>query len=125
VYNDHQGIKRNEWGFNYKGKELLPYAQRKLAEHQTEETALRKRMASLIQDPATFHNDGTLQQVKGEIDRRSGLREQFQVYCHEFERTPNLEFRLGLADVVFFGLLEGEPGEPGEPGKAAAPAAGS
>jgi hypothetical protein len=110
MYNEHTGIKRTEWGYNYKGKDLLPYAKRKLDRHQAEETALRQRMATLIQDPATFHNDSVLQQVKHDIDTHSGLREQFQVYCHEFARTPSLEFRLGLADVVFFGLLEGEPG---------------
>jgi hypothetical protein len=113
MYNDHTGTKRHEWGFNYKGKDLLPYARRKLAGHQEQETELRQRMAKLIQDPSTFHNDGVLQQVKKDIDTHSGLREQFQVYCHEFTRTPNLEFRLGLSDVVFFGLLEGEPNENG------------
>ncbi len=109
MYNESVGNRRGEWGFNYKGKDLLPFARRKLAQHQAEETQLRRRMAVMIQDPATFHDDGNLQQVKRDIDRHGGLREQFQVYCHEFERTPNIEFRLGLADVVFFGLLEGLP----------------
>lgn len=106
MFNENVGQRRAEWGFNYKGRELLPYAQKKLAYHQSEETELRKKMAVMIQDPATFHDDQKLQQVKRDIDRHSGLREQFQVYCHEFARTPNLEFRLGLADVIFFGLLE-------------------
>ncbi len=107
MYNDNVGAKRNEWAFLYKGKELLAHARRKLAEHQAEETALRQQMSKLIQDPSTFHNDAALQQLKRDIDRHSGLREQFQVYCHEFERTPGVDFRLGLSDVVFFGLLEG------------------
>ncbi len=107
MYNDNVGIKRNEWLFVYKGRELLAFARRKLAHHQAEESALRQKMATMIQDPATFHDDANLQQVKRDIDRHSGLREQFQVYCHEFARTPSLEFRLGLADVVYFGLAEG------------------
>lgn len=64
-------------------------------------------MAVMIQDPQTFHDDAKLQQVKRDIDRHGGLREQFQVYCHEFARTADQEFKLGLADIVFFGLLEG------------------
>lgn len=106
MLNDNIGVKRTEWAFVYKGADLLPFAQRKLAHHQAEETALRQRMSEMIKDPATFHDDMSLQQVKRDIDRHSALREQFQVYCHEFARTPQLDFRLGLADVVFFGLLE-------------------
>ncbi|MFO0661736.1 MAG: hypothetical protein U0165_18165 [Polyangiaceae bacterium] len=106
MLNENVSQRRQEWGFNYKGKELLPYAERKLNHHQAEERQLRATMAVMIQDPATFHDDQKLQQVKRDIDRHSALREQFQVYCHEFARTPNLEFRLGLSDVIFFGLLE-------------------
>lgn len=103
------GGKRLEWSFPYKARMLLPYATRKLTQHQTEETALRARMAAMIQDPATFHDDGAFQQVKRDIDRHSGLREQFEVYCHEFTRLPEREYHLSLADVVYFGMLQGEP----------------
>ena len=89
------------------------------AQTATRLKALRQRMAAMIQDPATFHDDANLQQVKRDIDRHSGLREQFQVYCHEFSRTPNLEFRLGLADVVYFGLAEGFWEYDGKQGKPA------
>lgn len=106
MVNELTGNRRQEWAFTYKAKDLLPYAHKKLYEFQTEETAARRKMSEMIQDPATFHNDAGLQNLKRDIDRAAGLREQFQVYCHEFERTPNLEFKLGLADVVFFGLLE-------------------
>ena len=106
MINENTNNRRNEWNFPYKARMLLPYAQRKLATFQTEETSLRKRMAELIQDPATFHNDSLLQQVKRDIDRSAGLREQFEVYVHEFVRLPEQEYRLGLSDVVFFGLLE-------------------
>ncbi len=109
MYNDNQGNRRIEWSFVYKAKVLLPYADRKREALQAEETAARKQLATMIQDPATFHNDNALQNLKREIDRLAGLREQFQVYCHEFKRTPELDFKLGLADVVFFGLLEGDP----------------
>jgi hypothetical protein len=109
MHNESIGAKRHEWGFNYKGKELLPYAEKKRHENQTQETALREQMAKLIRDPSTFHNDAALQQLKRDIDRHSALREQFEVYCHEFARTPAIEFRLGLADVVYFGFLETPP----------------
>ena len=111
MQNENLVIKRHDWSFPYKGKMLLPYAERKLGEHQTEETALRKKMAIAIQDPAMFHNDTALQQLKRDIDRHAGLREQFQVYCHEFKRLPEQEYRLGISDIVFFGFLEALPDE--------------
>lgn len=109
MYNEQVNNRRQEWTFPYKARIILPYARRKLAEHQQQETKLRKQMAEMIQDPATFHNDSALQQVKKDIDRHSMLREQFEVYCHEFTRLPEQDYRLGLSDVVFFGMLEGDP----------------
>jgi hypothetical protein len=109
MINENLSNRRTDWNFPYKARMLLPYAQRKLVTFKTEEMALRKRMAEMIQDPATFHNDSLLQQVKRDIDRTAGLREQFEVYVHEFHRLPEQEYRLGLGDVVFFGLLEGVP----------------
>jgi hypothetical protein len=111
MLNENLVTKRHDWSFPYKGKMVLPYARRKLDENQTAETALRKKLAIAIQDPATFHNDAMLQQLKRDIDRHAALREQFQVYCREFERLPEQEYRLGLSDIVFFGFLEGAPPE--------------
>jgi hypothetical protein len=107
MINDNLGNRRGEWLFVYKAKDLLPYAQRKLAHHQAEEASLRQKLSALIRDPASFHDDAGLQQLKRDVDRHAGLREQFEVYCHEFTRVPTTDFRLGLADVVFFGLIEG------------------
>jgi len=109
MYNEQGTQRRSEWKFPYKARLLRPYALRKLAHHQAEETALREKMAVMIKDPATFHNDAALQQVKQGIDRHSALREQFEVYCHEFQRLPESEYHLALGDVVFFGILEGVP----------------
>lgn len=110
MFNENLNNRRGDWTFPYKAKMLMPYARRKLDAFQREETQLRKKMAEMIQDPATFHNDSALQQLKRDIDRTAGLREQFEVYVHEFHRLPEQEYRLGLSDVVFFGLLEGIPG---------------
>jgi hypothetical protein len=107
MHNENLVTKRHDWSFPYKAKMLMPYAQRKLATHQAEETAMRKKLSEMIQDPATFHNDTALQNLKRDIDRHSALREQFQVYVHEFARLPEQEYRLGLSDIVFFGFLEG------------------
>ncbi|MEJ7599370.1 MAG: hypothetical protein WKG01_15795 [Kofleriaceae bacterium] len=109
MLNDNILNKRNEWTFAYKARHLLPYAERKLAVHQAEETSLRKKLATSIQDPASFNNDSLLQQLKRDVDRHAVLREQFQVYCHEFVRLPEQEYRLGLSDIVFFGFLEPAP----------------
>jgi hypothetical protein len=108
MFNENLHGKRNEWTFSYRADELLVYARRRLDQHQTSETDARAEFARMIQDPATFHRDDVLQQVKRDIDRYSALREQFQVYCHEFARKPTAEFRLALSDVVFFGIIEPE-----------------
>jgi hypothetical protein len=106
MFNENLGSKRGEWTFTYKAQELLPYAQRRLAQHQADEITARAKYAQMIQDPATFHRDDVLQHVKRDIDRYSALREQFQVYCYEFARKPDADFRLALSDIVFFGLVE-------------------
>lgn len=101
---DNYNNERNQWKFTYKAKELLPHAEKRRNEHQQVETRLRSELAALIKDPASFHDDQRLQQLKRDVDRHAGLREQFDVYCHEFARTPNKEFNLKLSDVVFFSL---------------------
>lgn len=98
---------RSQWKFVYKAKALLPFAQRRLSEHQAIESRLREQLSAMIRDPASFHDDAKLQQLKHDVDRHSALREQFEVYCHEFTRTPNKEFSLKLSDVVFFSIHTG------------------
>jgi hypothetical protein len=98
---------RSGWKFVYKGEDLLPFARRRLAEHQAVEAQLRDKLAKMIREPASFHDDARLQQLKLDVDRHAGLREQFEVYCHEFARTPKKEFSLKLSDVVFFGIHSG------------------
>lgn len=107
MLNENYDTERSSWKFTYKAKELLPFAKTRLQEHQNEETTLRKKLASLIQDPSSFYDDSKIQQLKAEVDRHSGLREQFEVYCHEFTRTPNKEFNLKLSDIVFFRIHTG------------------
>jgi hypothetical protein len=111
MFNEQRlGGKRHEWIYKYKGKDLLPHAQRQLAEYRAQEAAARKKMAQMIQDPNVFHNDASVQQIKQDIERYGGLREQLQVYCHEFHRNPSAEFNLLLGDVIFFGLFAEEAG---------------
>ena len=102
MLNENYDTERSSWKFTYKAKEILPFAKIRLMEHQNEETNLRKQLAGLIQDPSSFYDDSKIQQLKAEVDRHSLLREQFEVYCHEFARTPNKEFNLKLSDIVFF-----------------------
>jgi hypothetical protein len=102
----HQN-ERSGWKFAYKGEDLLPFARRRLAEHQAVEAKLREKLACRIKDPTSFHDDTKLQQLKQDVDRHAVLREQFEVYCHEFARTPRKEFTLRLSDVVFFGIQSG------------------
>lgn len=101
------GSERGGWNFKYKGEEILPFARRRLAEHEAVEAQLREDLARKVKDPASFHDDVKLQQLKRDVDRHAALREQFEVYCHEFGRTPKKEFTLKLGDVVFFGIHSG------------------
>ena len=107
MWNEGGQNERSTWKFVYKGEDLLPSAQRRLAEHQAVEAQLRDKLARMVKDPASFHDDTKLQQVKQDVDRHSALREQLEVYCHEFTRTPKKEFTVRLSDVVFFGLHSG------------------
>jgi hypothetical protein len=104
---DNYNNERAQWKFVYKAEELLPLARKRLEEHRAVENKLRDQLSALIKDPASFHDDNRLQQIKRDVDRHSGLREQFEVYTHEFSRTPKKEFALKLSDVVFFGLHTG------------------
>ena len=102
------GSERLQWKFTYKGKQLLPYGQRRLAQLRADEAQLRERLAGLVKDPASFHDDTRLQRLKAEVDGCSAVREQFEVYCHEFRRAPDKDFVLKLGDLVFFRVHTGE-----------------
>jgi hypothetical protein len=103
MYNERDGERWN-WKYTYRGEDLLPYARRRLGEHQAVEAQLRDRLAHMVKDLASFHDDVKLQQLKQDVDRHSLLREQFEVFTHEFARRPKEQYVLKLGDVVFFGI---------------------
>jgi hypothetical protein len=112
MYNESAPNERREWKFTYKGEELLPFAQRRFAQHQAKESEMRENLSRMIKDPASLHDDARLQQLKRDVDAHAAFREQFEVYCHEFARAPKQQFVLRLGDVVFFGIHVGGDLEP-------------
>jgi hypothetical protein len=47
-----------------------------------------------------------VEEVKREIVSFGTLKEQCQVFKHEFARAPDKVYELGLGDVTFFGLAQ-------------------
>src|SRR5262245_25602181 len=64
MHNESSPNERWGWKFTYKGEELLPFARRRLAQHQAKESELRENLSRMIKDPASFHDDAKLQQLK-------------------------------------------------------------
>jgi hypothetical protein len=104
LFNDHQGPKRLEWTYKYTGKELLPYASKLYEDFRNKEIEARNRMADFMRDINVSNSDRRVEEVKREITNYGTLKEQCEVFKHEFARNPNQEYRLGLGDVTFFGV---------------------
>lgn len=104
LFNDNVSPERLNWQYDYTGAELLNPAQKLLAFHIDGEAASRKTASDLLRDPAVSHNDPKIVDARKLIERHGQLREQLEVWVHEFARHPNKNFSLGLGDVTFFEL---------------------
>ena len=104
--NDSRVTGRDGWKFTYKGSDIAQQAQRLLGEYTAKETEARQQMSALMLDPAVSANGDAVQKAKLSVEQNGRVREQLLVWVHEFTRTPDRDFILGLGDVVFFGLAE-------------------
>ena len=106
MYNEHRSALRNEWKYTYAGSELLPYAQKKLAEHSGKETAAREKAAALLTDKTVNRNDQRVKEAEAAIIDHGDAAEKCRVWVHQFAREPERTYSLALGDVVYFGFLD-------------------
>lgn len=109
MHNDFGAItKREEFRYNYKGSELLPFAERAYFRYLRAEIEAREKAAGLLTDMAVKQNDPELDRCRKDIESNGKIREQCAVWVHQFRREPDREFPLQLGDVTFFGIV-GDP----------------
>lgn len=104
LFNDNVNPNRTSWTFRYMGQQLEQPARKLLEFHTNAEIQAREIAASLLRDSSVSHNDTKIVDAKKAIERHGSLREQLEVWVHEFHRNPTLNFELGLGDVTFFEL---------------------
>jgi hypothetical protein len=96
---------RDKWKFTYKGSDLAKNAIQLRNHYQAEEVRARNEMARLTSDKSISIDSKEAIAARENVQRSASLAEQFSVYAHEFTRTPDREFILGMADVTFFELI--------------------
>ena len=107
MFNDNVGAGRTGWTYIYTGEQLLAPAIKLYSEYRSKEEKARNHMADYMKDMTIPNNDRRVEEVKRDIVTFGTLKEQCDVFRHEFKRNPNKEYELGLGDVTFFGLAEG------------------
>ena len=98
-------VNRHSLTFTHTGEELLAKTQLLHRQFREKELAARNLTADLLKDPQIHHEDKRVVAAKDDILEYGKNREQCAVWAHEFERTPEREFSLGIKDVAFFGLF--------------------
>jgi hypothetical protein len=105
MYHEFRNVNRSGWKYTYTGKDLLPYAKKRLAEYYAAESEARSKMSELIKDMRRSQDDSDIVKCRQAIESNGSQREELMVFVHEFSRQPEKEHYLALGDVVFFGLL--------------------
>lgn len=106
MHNDFSGrSQREEFRYSYKGSELLPYAERAYLRYLKAEVEARERAAALLSNMAVKQNAPELDQCRQDVEKFGKIREQCQVWIHQFRREPDRDFSLQLGDVTFFGFV--------------------
>jgi hypothetical protein len=106
MFNDNQSAQRLHWTYKYTGKELLPSATRLYAKFYLKEEEARNKMAEYMKDMNISNTDRRVEEAKRDIVSFGTLKEQCEVFQHEFARNPDKEYELGLGDVTFFELAQ-------------------
>jgi hypothetical protein len=106
MYNDNTSSNRLQWTYIYTGKELLISAKSLYVSFLTLEKNARDKMAKLMSDMTVSQSDPEIEATKRDITKYGTLKEQCEVFTHEFQRNPLQKYNLGLGDVTFFGLAK-------------------
>lgn len=106
MFNDNQSANRLHWTYKYTGKELLTSAANLYARFYVKEEEARNKMAEYMKDMSISNTDRKVEEIKRDIVSFGTLKEQCEVFQHEFSRNPDKEYDLGLGDVTFFELAQ-------------------
>jgi len=93
---------RFNWTFNHTGSVLQPMAEALFQNFKQMEQDARERMGEMVADMKVGLDDPDLRKLQQDIIHYGELRTKCSVWAHEFGRTPDREFMLGLNDVGFF-----------------------
>jgi hypothetical protein len=104
MYNESRDRNREGWKFTYKGSELLAAAEKRVKHFSALEKDLRDQLSKRLADRSKNLTSSKNDELKSRATMAATLREQCEVFAHEFERLPEREFYLSIGDVVFFGL---------------------
>ena len=104
MFNDNVGPKRLDWEYTYKGRDLLAKAELLRERFAAKELEARNKTADLLRDVNVSQSDSRFTDLKREVATNGSLKEQCDVFVHQFRREPDREFSLGLGDVTFFEL---------------------
>lgn len=104
-YDNHSGTNRRQgFEYEYRGSQLIDYAENQLKVFTEREAGVRSQIAKLLSsgEPFSRHEiDGLTEEAEG----ISKDREMLAVMAHEFRRTPEQNFKLYIGDVVFLGIV--------------------
>lgn len=106
LFNDNVSANRTGWIYIYTGEQLLQSAINLYKEYYSKEEKARLAMSEYMKDMNIANNDRRVEDTKREIVTYGTLKEQCNVFRHEFLRNPAKEYHLGLGDVTFFGLAD-------------------
>ncbi len=106
MFNDNQSANRLHWTYKYFGKELFLSAKNLHNRYLLKEAEARNKMAEYMKDMTISNSDRRVEEAKRDIVSFGTLKEQCEVFQHEFWRNPDKEYELGLGDVTFFELAQ-------------------
>jgi hypothetical protein len=108
LFSDMVGPNRDNWRFTYTGKELLPFANQKLASLRVEAGSAWRRMRDLTasKPDADFEDRGKeIDKARRQYQDFGSQAERCAVLAHEFARKPEREYTLGIGDVTYLDVV--------------------
>ena len=103
-FNDFRNTSRDSWKYTYTGKELLPYAQKKLDFYVRREMEVRTLLSRRLADPGIKGTSDKNEALRTKMTTFGTEREKCLVWVHEFTRNPDTSYTLSLGDVTYFDI---------------------
>jgi hypothetical protein len=104
-FNDYNNTHRDSWRFCYTGRQLLPFAVKKLAYFKEKEERARAEIAQMLVDASIKASDPKIDELKRSIESFSKEKEKCAIWVHEFSREATKDYYLLLGDVSYFDII--------------------